>query len=125
MEQLIQICSACGQEFRAKSKCVYCPDCRKTGKTVRDRITLEEYPCGNLENAWRREDGVLVLPPVLPPSLNRRTPKKPPKGVKPSSLEAVLYRLEVANECRARKGQKPLSYGQYVAMEELEKRRKD
>lgn len=122
MQQMIQICTACGQEFRAKSKCVYCPDCRKTRKTVRDRITLEELPRGQMEGAWRREDGVLVLPPVESVAPRRR-PKKPPKGTKPSSLEAVLYRLDVENERRAQKGQKPLSYGRFVAMEEMERHR--
>ena len=124
MEQIVQICTACGRTFHAKSRCVYCPQCRQTRKTVRDRITLEEYPCGDLAHARRREDGVLVLPPVLPKA-SVRGPRKPPKGTRPDSLEAVLYRLEIDNGIRAKRGQKPLSYGQYVAMEELEKHRKD
>lgn len=122
MEQMIQICTACGQEFRAKSKCVYCPDCRQTRKTVRDRITLEELPRGAdgrgvAQRGWGA--GAAARGVGAP----RRSPKKPPKGTKPSSLEAVLYRLDVENERRAQKGQKPLSYGRFVAMEEMERHR--
>lgn len=87
----------------------------KSSKKIRDRVTLCEYDTGLAEGcAYRREDGVIVLPPVEGKSRRDILPPKPRKAKK-GSLEDVLYKLAVENHRRRAEHLPELSYGRFVA----------
>lgn len=139
-----QQCERCGGEFFATGKCHFCPECRgpsrgvtrrKSSKRVNwvvnrakrgqdntpDPAIVGEGPAGRmmprdpLEGAVLRDDGVLVLAPCTVKKLERKPPKQPPKGTRPGSMADVQYRLDKENYERWLRGERPVSYGYFVA----------
>lgn len=68
-----------------------------------------------LDGAVLRDDGVLVLAPCGRQRAQRRPPTPPPKGTRPGSMADVQYRIDAENYERWMRGERPISYGYYVA----------
>ena len=119
-----QICEMCKKAFRAEHPRRRCDACNFKARQEQMRRNLEARAAKRREKQeaappredkpWRREDGVLVLPPAREQE-ERRRPKKPGAKADPESLEVVLYELYMTNEERAAKGLHRLRYGQFVS----------
>lgn len=81
------------------------PQRKGRGKGLRDPM----------EGAVLREDGVLVLRPCELQKARRRPPTPPKQGTRPGSMEDVSYRLDLENYERWMRGERPISYGYFVA----------
>lgn len=119
-----QYCERCGASFVAANRRRMCDKCADPAERMRQAMMRRwqgtPVPTEPTEDKpWRREDGVLVLPPAREQDKAKPRRRKPGAKVDPQSLEAVLYRLEEENERRAREGKHPLSYGQFVAQQRL------
>lgn len=132
-----QRCEQCGAEFFGKGKCRFCQPCRnqqrgearrRASKRVnwvvgRARKGLDNTPdpeiVGEAGTSPREDggpdDGVLVLAPCGQQRAQRRPPTPPPKGTRPGSMADVQYRIDAENYERWLRGERPISYGYYVA----------
>lgn len=139
-----QQCESCGKEFFAPGECRFCPGCRniERGKARRERTRLTSWvvgrarhgqseqpgqgdaakptgsgggPGGALVNTVQREGGVQVLPPCAERNTERQPPRPPEKGTRPGSMADVSYRLDLENYERWLRGERPISYGYFVA----------
>lgn len=81
------------------------PQRKGRGKRLRDPM----------EGAVLREDGVLVLRPCELQKARRRPPTPPKQGTRPGSMADVSYRLDLENYERWMRGERPISYGHFVA----------
>lgn len=81
------------------------PQRKGRGKGLRDPM----------EGAVLREDGVLVLRPCELQKARRRPPTPPKQGTRPGSMADVSYRLDLENYERWLRGERPISYGYFVA----------
>ncbi len=138
-EKKDQICERCGAVFHSRGPARMCAFCRHRGPhgkkrvekvqitepVMLDMVTRRQYPCGTMEGSYRREDGVIILPPYEPHERERKPPKEPPKGTKPGSMADVDYRLNLLNYERHTQGLPEISYGQFVSQQyQLEQKRK-
>lgn len=138
-----QRCESCGREFTAPGRCRFCPDCRGAERALARRRATKRAswvvgrarrgqdnrpdpaiagsgPAGGRakkteQGAVRREDGVLVLPPCAIRKAQRKPPRPPKKGTRRGSMADVQYRLDKENYERWLRGERPVSYGYFVA----------
>lgn len=77
----VQRCICCGKDFKSTRKRAFCISCGKLTEeerrdlmTIKDSVTRADFRTG-AENAYYREDGVLVLPCNEKRKRKRRSPK--------------------------------------------------
>ena len=129
-EKKDRICERCGEVFHSRGPARVCASCRHRGlprekagaaqhteSVIRDTITLREYSCGPTDGSYRREDGVIILPPFVPHKRERKPPEEPPAGTSPGSRADVDYRLNLLNYQRHEQGLPDISYGQFVSQQ--------
>lgn len=85
------------------------------GAVLRDGTQRNERAGTSPREDGGSDDGVLVLAPCGQQRVQRRPPTPPPKGTRPGSMADVQYRIDAENYERWLRGERPISYGYYVA----------